>query len=77
LKVAIKKTDSVGFEIIFSSNEFQINVDRVNEALDLSFDEFEKNRLMIRDTLRAPSKIDNLLVGQNFDILPLNYEWNI
>jgi len=49
LKLTFKKIDSINFEIICSSNEFQINIDRVNEALDLSYSDFFKNKLIVKD----------------------------
>ncbi|MBX2923855.1 MAG: hypothetical protein KF746_16750 [Chitinophagaceae bacterium] len=49
LKITFKKTDSISFEIIFSSNDFQINIDRAHEAVDLSYSDFNDNKLIIKD----------------------------
>jgi len=49
LKISFKKADSISFDIICSSNEFQINIDRTNEALDLSSTDFNKNELIVKD----------------------------
>jgi len=49
LKINFKKADSIRFDIICSSNEFQINIDRANEALDLSSSNFISNVLLVKD----------------------------
>lgn len=51
LKINFKKADSISFDIICSSNEFQINIDRAKEALDLSSSDFNKNELIVKDFL--------------------------
>lgn len=51
LKINFKKSDSISFDIICSSNVFQINIDRANEALDLSSNDFNKNELIVKDFL--------------------------
>ena len=51
LKITFKKADSISFDIICSSNEFQINIDRTNEALDFSLSDFNKNKPLVKDFL--------------------------
>lgn len=48
LKIKYKKLGSISFEIICSTNEFQINIDRTNEAIDLSSSDFSENMQMIK-----------------------------
>ncbi len=51
LKITYKKVSSISFDIICSSSEFQINIDRTNEALDLSSSDFSENKQIIKDFL--------------------------
>lgn len=51
LKITFKKAELISFDIICSSNEFQINIDRANEALDISASDFSKNELIVKDFL--------------------------
>ena len=68
LKINFKKAASISFDIICSSNEFQINIDRANEALDLSSSDFSKNELIIKDFLdflfRCRTKVE--YCGSNY-----------
>jgi len=51
LKITFKKANSLSFNIICSSSEFQINIDRTNEALDLSSSDFNKHKHIVNDFL--------------------------
>lgn len=51
LKINFRKEDSIRFDIICSSSEFQINIDRANEALDLSSSDFSKNEVVVKNFL--------------------------
>jgi hypothetical protein len=51
LKITFKKANHISFDIICSSSEFLINIDRTNEALDLSFNDFNKFKPIINDFL--------------------------
>jgi hypothetical protein len=51
IKITFKKVNSISFDIIFSSSEFQINIDRTNEALDLSSSDFSENKPLVKDFL--------------------------
>ena len=53
LKIKYNKVGVISFEIICSSSEFQINIDRTNEALDLSANDFRENRKVIKDYLNV------------------------
>ena len=48
LKVTFRKTNSISFDLICSSTDFQLNVDRANEVVDLMLDDFDKNKETIR-----------------------------
>lgn len=51
LKITFKKAGFINFDIICSSSEFQINIDRTIEALDLSSSDFNKNKQIVKDFL--------------------------
>lgn len=49
LKISFKKSDNISFDIICSSSEFQMNIDRTNEVLDLNSSDFYKNKPLVKD----------------------------
>ena len=49
LKITYKKAHYISFDIIFSSNEFQINIDRTNEVLDISSNCFTEKKQIVKD----------------------------
>jgi hypothetical protein len=51
LKVSFNRSERISFEVIFSSNDFQINIDRTNEALDISSNYFDNNKTIIKGFL--------------------------
>lgn len=68
LKVIFNKEDSIGFSIIFSSNEFQINIDRTNESLDLSSENFSISKSVVKELLDClfKSRIKVEYCGPNY-----------
>lgn len=48
LKISFIKEGCIRFDLIFSSSEFQINIDRANEALDIDSNSFDSNKEIIK-----------------------------
>lgn len=68
LKITFRKSDSISFQLICSSCEFQINIDRTNEALDLSSTDFSKYKPLIKNFLDFlfTSKVKVEYCGSNY-----------
>src|SRR5687767_6364844 len=49
LKIGFRKSGHVNFDIVCSSNDFQLNIDRAVEILDISSNDFEPNKNAIKE----------------------------